>query len=68
MAIGARCQSAKTYLEKNFELFDQIQQWEDLVRHALKALQASAQEVELNEHNVSVAVLGKDLPFKQIVG
>lgn len=59
MAIGARNQSAKTYLEKNFESFKNLG-WEELVRHAVKALKASAQETELSEHNVSVGFVGKD--------
>lgn len=63
MAIGARSQSAKTYLEKNFEQFAPLG-WEDLVRHGIKALKASAQETELSEHNVSVGVVGKDSKFR----
>ena len=38
--------------------------WEDLVRHGLKALKASAQEIELSEHNVSVGVVGRDQKFR----
>ena len=41
MAIGAKCQSAKTYLEKNFENFHSIDR-NDLILHGLKALKASA--------------------------
>ena len=41
MAIGSRSQSAKTYLEKNFETFHNLN-WEELARHGLKALKASA--------------------------
>lgn len=63
MAIGARSQSAKTYLEKNFESFATLG-WEELVRHGLKALKGSAQETELSEHNVSVGIVGKDLKFR----
>ena len=63
MAIGARSQSAKTYLEKNFEQFAN-QNWQELVRHGLKALKASAQETELSEHNVSVGVVGRDQKFR----
>lgn len=63
MAIGARSQSAKTYLEKNYEAFSNLG-WEELVRHGLKALKASAQETELTEHNVSVGVVGKDFKFR----
>lgn len=62
MAIGARSQSAKTYLEKNFEQFS-TQTWQELVKHGLKALKASAQETELSEHNVSVGVVGRDTKF-----
>ena len=63
MAIGARNQSAKTYLEKNFESFKSLG-WEELVKHGLRALKASAQETELTEHNVSVGYVGKDSKFK----
>jgi len=41
MAIGARNQSAKTYLEKNYESFA-TQGWEELAKHGLRALKASA--------------------------
>jgi 20S proteasome subunit alpha 6 len=63
MAIGARNQSAKTYLEKNFESFNNCG-WEELVRHGLRALKASAQETELTEHNVSVGFVGKADAFR----
>lgn len=63
MAIGARNQSAKTYLEKNFESFAKLG-WEEMVKHGLRALKASAQETELSEHNVSVGIVGKDLKFR----
>lgn len=63
MAIGARSQSAKTYLEKNFEAFAPLG-WEELAKHGLRALKASAQETELTEHNVSVGVVGHDLKFR----
>jgi 20S proteasome subunit alpha 6 len=63
MAIGARSQSAKTYLEKNFDQFANLS-WQELVKHGLKALKASAQETELSEHNVSVGIVGKGLNFR----
>jgi 20S proteasome subunit alpha 6 len=65
MAIGARSQSAKTYLEKNYEQFAPLG-WEELIKHGLKALKASAQETELSEHNVSVGVVGKDFKFRNL--
>lgn len=65
MAIGARSQSSKTYLEKNYEKFA-TDTWEELVRHGLRALKSSAQETELSEHNVSVGVVGKDFKFRTL--
>lgn len=62
IAIGARCQSAKTYLEKNFEGFTNTSR-EDLIKHGVMALRASAAEQELTAHNVSVGVLSKDEKF-----
>ena len=41
IAIGAKCQSAKTYLERNFETFDAISR-DELIKHGIKALRASA--------------------------
>ena len=65
MAIGDKCQSAKTYLERNFEGFDKLGS-EDLIKHGLKALRASAQETELTENNVSVGVVGVGQDFKML--
>merc|ERR1712086_501392 len=62
MAIGAKCQSAKTYLEKNFDTFANTGR-DDLIKHGVKALRASAQEEEMTIHNVSVGVVGKDEKF-----
>mmetsp|Transcript_15776 Transcript_15776/g.26634 ORF Transcript_15776/g.26634 Transcript_15776/m.26634 type:complete len:168 (-) Transcript_15776:114-617(-) len=59
MAIGAKCQSAKTYLEKNYESFENMS-GEELIKHGVKALKASAQEEELTANNVSIGVVGKD--------
>ena len=63
MAIGAKCQSAKTYLEKNFESFGSVTR-DELISHGVKALRASAAENELTIHNVSVGVVSKDEKFK----
>jgi 20S proteasome subunit alpha 6 len=41
MAIGAKCQSAKTYLEKNFENFPALER-DKLIKHGVRALRASA--------------------------
>ena len=63
MAIGDRCQSAKTYLEKHFESFADMSV-DQLIKHGIEAMKASAQETDLTEHNLSVGVLGKDYPFR----
>lgn len=57
-AIGARSQSARTYLERNFGEFAKASK-EELVEHGLKALRDSlAQDKELTIDNTSVAVVG----------
>ena len=63
MAIGAKCQSAKTYLEKNFESFGSLGR-DDLITHGIKALRASAAETDLTVNNVSVGVVSKDEKFR----
>ena len=65
MAIGAKCQSAKTYLEKNFESFGPLGR-DDLIAHGVKALRASAAETDLTVHNVSVGVVSKDQKFRTL--
>lgn len=67
-AIGARSQSARTYLERNFESFEDASK-EDLVLHGLRALRDSlAQDKELTTMNVSLAVIGVDEKFKLFDG
>jgi len=60
MAIGQRSQSAKTYLEKNFETFGSSSE-DALVKHAVKALSvATEQNTELTVRNVDVAVVSQN--------
>ncbi|CAL1702118.1 unnamed protein product [Somion occarium] len=68
MSIGARSQSAKTYLEKHFESFADCT-LEDLIRHGLHALRESLQQdKELTINNTSIGIAGpasvheKDVP------
>merc|ERR1711981_323665 len=64
MAIGARSQSARTYLEKNFDEF-LTSDLETLVAHGLRALRDTLpNEVDLTNKNVSISIVGKDTPFK----
>lgn len=57
MAIGARSQSAKTYLEKNFETFAELDKAE-MIRHAVKAVAVTTeQDTELSTGNLDVCVV-----------
>ena len=59
MAIGARSQSSKTYLEKNFESFASCSA-DELIKHGVAALSAQ----ELTEKNVSIGIVSKDEDFR----
>ncbi|KAI0921940.1 hypothetical protein AcW2_006770 [Taiwanofungus camphoratus] len=68
MSIGARSQSAKTYLEKHYESFADCN-LEDLIRHGLHALRETLQQDrELTINNTSIGIVGagsiheKDVP------
>lgn len=58
IAIGDRNQSAKTYLEKNYEGFKHLGA-DDLIKHGIRAMKASCQDIDINENNISVAFVGK---------
>ncbi|KAF8312852.1 N-terminal nucleophile aminohydrolase [Clavulina sp. PMI_390] len=58
MSIGARSQSAKTYLEKHYEAFAEAS-LESLIVHGLHALRETLQQdKELTIHNTSVGIVG----------
>jgi len=58
MSIGARSQSAKTYLEKNYERFADAS-LEELITHGLCALRETLQQdKELTIQNTSIGILG----------
>mmetsp|Transcript_39957 Transcript_39957/g.55543 ORF Transcript_39957/g.55543 Transcript_39957/m.55543 type:complete len:277 (+) Transcript_39957:80-910(+) len=59
MAMGARSQAAKTYLERKFETFEDCP-LDELVQHALLALKESCTEGDLNSKNCSLAIVGVD--------
>jgi len=64
MAIGARSQSARTYLEKKLDEMSTCTV-DELINHALRALRDTLpNEVELSTKNVSIGVVGKGTPFK----
>lgn len=60
-AIGSRAQSAKTYLEKFYDTFAELDR-DELIIHALHALKGASQ-IKLTSRNVSVACVGKDTAF-----
>jgi len=63
MAIGARSQSARTYLEKHLDQFPTVS-LDELVKHGLLALrECLPNEMELSTKNVSIAIVGKGHPF-----
>jgi 20S proteasome subunit alpha 6 len=63
MAIGARLQSARTYLERNLDAFLDAS-LDDLIKHGLRALRDTLpNDVELTTKNCSVGIVGKDMPF-----
>ena len=64
MAIGARSQSARTYLEKHLDEFSSCD-LQELVKHGLRALRDTLpNEVDLTTKNISIGYVGKDQPFK----
>ncbi|KAL0254235.1 hypothetical protein I308_101616 [Cryptococcus tetragattii IND107] len=57
-SIGARSQSAKTYLEKNYHLFPTAA-LEELINHGLSALHDTLQQDKhLSSLNTSIAIIG----------
>ena len=62
IAIGARSQAAKTYLEKNFESFAGLS-LDDLIVHGLKAIQGSVADGELTAGSCTVAWVGEGQDF-----
>jgi 20S proteasome subunit alpha 6 len=64
MAIGARSQSARTYLEKHLNSFKDCDLFE-LINHGIKALAGTLpNETKLNNKNLSICIVGKDSKFK----
>jgi len=65
-AIGARAQSAKTYLEKHFETF-KTADLQTLIKHAVKGLDVTTEtEQHLSTENMDITVVGLDTPWKKL--
>jgi 20S proteasome subunit alpha 6 len=66
MAIGARSQSARTYLEKHLNEFKDCN-LSDLINHGVRALAGTLpNETKLNNKNLSICVVGKDYKFHNL--
>ncbi|CAD6186909.1 unnamed protein product [Caenorhabditis auriculariae] len=62
-SIGARSQSARTYLERNVDKFENASA-DELIVHALLALRDTLPaEENLSAQNTSIGIVGKDRPF-----
>ncbi|CDR97883.1 proteasome subunit alpha type 1, putative [Babesia bigemina] len=63
-AFGARCQSAKTYLERKIANFESCNV-DSLLYHAVKAVKLTMpHDVEFTSDMVTACVLGQGMPFK----
>jgi len=63
MSIGARSQSARTYLEKHLNEFTNCS-LDELIKHALRALRDTLpNEIELTTKNCSLSIVGQNTPF-----
>uniref|UniRef100_A0A8B9E9F8 Proteasome subunit alpha type n=1 Tax=Anser cygnoides TaxID=8845 RepID=A0A8B9E9F8_ANSCY len=63
MSIGARSQSARTYLERHMTEFTDCN-LNELVKHGLRALRETLPaEQDLTTKNVSIGIVGKDMEF-----
>jgi len=69
MAIGARSQSAKTYLEKHFGAFENLS-LDELIKHSLLALRETLQSSSdgLTAKNCSVGIVGENQKFEILEG
>ena len=62
-AIGARSQGSKTYLEKVLDNFTKVDNADELIKIGVEALRQSLKDETLSTDNLSIAVVGKDMPF-----
>ncbi|SCV02448.1 LAME_0H00760g1_1 [Lachancea meyersii CBS 8951] len=62
-AIGARSQSAKTYLERTLNEYLEIEDADKLIAVAVEALRQCLKDESLTTKNFSIAVVGHNKPF-----
>lgn len=68
MAIGARSQTSRTYLEREYNKFEDCTV-DELIKHALKALAASLSgDTEMDANSATVSIVGADQDFTLVEG
>ncbi|CAB4253045.1 similar to Saccharomyces cerevisiae YMR314W PRE5 Alpha 6 subunit of the 20S proteasome [Maudiozyma barnettii] len=67
-AIGARSQGSKTYLERVLDEFIEVETADELIKVGIEALRQSLKDETLTVDNLSIAVVGKDMPFTMYDG
>ncbi|XP_022220187.2 proteasome subunit alpha type-1 [Drosophila obscura] len=63
MAIGSRSQTARTYLERNLDSFENCSM-DDLICHGIQAIRGALGHAENPALTINVAIVGANLPFK----
>merc|ERR1711991_398470 len=64
-AIGARSQSARTYLERHYETFSGASE-EELLEHAIRALAETTGDDDLSTENASIMIVGEGTPVHEL--
>ncbi len=66
-AIGDKCQSAKTYLEKNIEYFKSSNQ-ERLILHGLNAIKSGYRDEkeEMSSKNIEISLISNERGYKAL--
>ncbi|CCK70385.1 proteasome core particle subunit alpha 6 KNAG_0E01180 [Huiozyma naganishii CBS 8797] len=62
-AIGARSQGSRTYLERVMDDFLPVEDATELIKQGVEALRQSLKDETLSVKNLSIAIVGEDLPF-----
>jgi len=62
VAIGARCQTANTFLEYKLEQLEDASP-QQLIKFAVEAMR-KAQDLEITSYNVAISVVGKNQEYK----
>merc|ERR1711916_241188 len=64
-AIGARSQSARTYLERHYETFSGASE-EELLEHAIRALAETTGDDDLSTENAAIMIVGEGTPVHEL--